>query len=320
MNPLRFQPIFRQYLWGGRRLQSVLGKAIGAGNDFAESWEIVDRGTDQSLVLAGEFQGKSLGGLVAEQGQSLLGKHHPQSQFPLLFKFLDAQQQLSVQVHPNDARAAQLAPPDLGKTEAWVVLSAEPGSVIYAGLKAGFDRVALTREVANQTTQRCLHEIHPEPGDCFFLPAGVVHSIGAGLVVAEIQQSSDSTYRLYDWNRIGKDGRQRELHVERALEAIDYDWGLVERQVPQPTEHADCEQLVSCDKFVMNRWSANGPIDLSLDDRMQIIAMLKGTGSVDGDPCERPFGVGDTMLVPAACTDVILRPQNAATLLQIYLP
>src|SRR5690606_25050283 len=128
--------------------------------------------------------------------------HAPQPRFPLLFKLLDAQKTLSVQVHPDDRRAALLNPPDYGKTEAWVVLDAEPGSLIYAGLKRGFDRHALAREIARGTVELCLHRFEPQPGDCVFIPAGVVHALGTGLLIAEIQQSSDTTYRLFDWNRV----------------------------------------------------------------------------------------------------------------------
>ncbi len=159
--PLRFQPLFRQYLWGGRRLGTVLHKPIGEDDDYAESWEVVDHGEDQSVVAYGELAGQTLHQLVQEHTSELFGRDAPCHQFPLLFKLLDANQQLSVQVHPNDAQAAGLDPPDLGKTEAWFVLAAEPGSKIYAGLKGGFDRAALAREIANQTTELCLHEIHP---------------------------------------------------------------------------------------------------------------------------------------------------------------
>ncbi len=151
--PLRFRPILRDYLWGGRRL-AELGKSIGSGERTAESWEIVDHGRDQSIVADGPFAGESLHTLVNEQGAALFGRHQPGRQFPLLFKFLDCQQTLSVQVHPNDAQAAKLQPPDLGKTEAWVILAAEPGSKLYAGLKRGIDRQMLAREVARDV--RCV--------------------------------------------------------------------------------------------------------------------------------------------------------------------
>ena len=149
--PLRFEPLLKRYLWGGRRLETELGKSLGAGNDYAESWELVDRPQDQSRVSAGPLRGTTLGDLVRERGAELLGRHDPQPRFPLLIKFLDARQTLSVQVHPDDAQAAVLVSPDLGKTEAWVVLAAEPGSLIYAGLKRGFDRPAFERELRRGT-------------------------------------------------------------------------------------------------------------------------------------------------------------------------
>ena len=141
--PLGFEPLFRRYLWGGRRLETMFGKALGAGDDYAESWEVVDHGEDQSVVKAGSLAGKTLHDLVATSATELFGKHAPQKQFPLLFKLLDCNRTLSVQVHPNDEQGAKLVPPDLGKTEAWVVLAADPGSIIYAGLKPGVTRERL---------------------------------------------------------------------------------------------------------------------------------------------------------------------------------
>ena len=176
--PLRFEPLFRRYIWGGRRLGTVLNKPIGSGEDYAESWEIVDHGLDQSVVAFGELR-MPLGDLVADYGPALFGRHHPQRQFPLLFKFLDANQSLSVQVHPDDRQAAQLEPPDLGKTEAWVVVHADPGSVIYAGLRDGVDRETLQAAMAAGQTESCLHRFSTQTGDCVFIPAGTVHALGA---------------------------------------------------------------------------------------------------------------------------------------------
>ena len=143
--PLKFRPLLKRYLWGGRRLGTVLGKPLGDGNDYAESWEVADHDADQSIVANGHLAGTTLGQLVRERGDELLGRHAPQSRFPLLFKYLDCQRDLSVQVHPDDAAAARLDPPDLGKTEAWLILDAQPGSRVYAGLRFGFDRAALAR-------------------------------------------------------------------------------------------------------------------------------------------------------------------------------
>lgn len=318
--PLRFAPLFRRYLWGGRRLSTVLGKAIGSGDDWAESWEVVDHGTEQSLVQSGELLGRTLHELVTQHGRELFGRHHPLPQFPLLFKFLDAHHNLSVQVHPNDEQGAQLDPPDLGKTEAWVVLHAEPGSVIYAGLKRGFDRAAFEREVRRGTTELCLHRFEPRVGDCIFIPAGTVHALGAGLLIAEIQQASDTTFRIFDWNRVGPDGRPRALHIEQALAVIDYSAGPVMPQAPRPTDRPYVERLVACDKFVLDRWSIDEPQSMGGDDRFHLVAVLNGAIHVADDASHLPLTVGQTMLVPAATTASEMTPVAKTTLLDIYLP
>jgi mannose-6-phosphate isomerase len=318
--PFRFHPLLRRYLWGGRRLGAELGKPIGEGDDYAESWEICDRGADQSVIAAGPLAGTTLGELVQTRGAELLGRHAPQSRFPLLFKFLDARKTLSVQVHPDDVRAARLDPPDLGKTEAWVVLAAASGSILYAGLKRGFDRHALAREVARGTCDLCLHRFEPRPGDCVFLPAGVVHAIGAGLLVAEIQQASDTTYRLFDFNRLGPDDRPRELHVESALEAIDFDYGPVQPQAPQPTDQPHVERLVSCDKFILDRWTLDARREIGSDERCHLLAVVDGEMHVMGDPDAGPLRRGTTILVPAFRGTTWLEPTAKAVLLDAYLP
>jgi len=318
--PLQFEPILRRYLWGGRRLGSVLGKALGDGNDYAESWEVCDHDKAQSVVTNGPLAGTTLGDLVVGHGQQLLGRHHPQPRFPLLFKFLDAQRTLSVQVHPDDRRAAQLDPPDLGKTESWVILEAAPGAMLYAGLKRGFDRAALEREVHRGTCELCLNRIDPRPGDCIFIPAGTVHAIGAGLLVAEIQQASDTTYRLFDFNRVGPDGKPRTLHVDRALEAIDYERGPVAPQMPLATERAEVERLVECEKFVLDRWRLDAPGRIGGEDRFHLIAVLSGEVQASHAAVPEPLASGATLLVPAECGTVELDPRAETTLLDIYLP
>jgi len=318
--PLRFRPIFRRYLWGGRRLGDVLGKPIGPESDYAESWEIVDHGDDQSVVLAGPLAGATLHELVHERGAELLGKHHPQPRFPLLFKFLDAQQTLSVQVHPDDARAGRLNPPDYGKTEAWYVLDAQPGSLIYAGLKRGFDRDALARELHRGTAELCLHRFEPKSGDCVLLPAGLIHAIGAGLLVAEIQQSSDATYRLYDWNRVGPDGRPRQLHLEQGLEAVDDQLGPGLPAEPQPTGHPACMRLASCDKFILSRWKLSSPTEFGGDNRCHILAVVAGAVRLDGDANDAPLPFGGTAILPAVCGPAKITPIGSATVLDATLP
>jgi mannose-6-phosphate isomerase len=318
--PLRFEPLFRRYLWGGRKLGTLLGKPIGAGNDYAESWEVVDRGADQSRVVAGPLSGTTLGDLIQDHGAELLGRHNPLPKFPLLLKFLDCAKTLSVQVHPDDAMAARLNPPDLGKTEAWVVLAADAGSFIYAGLKRGFDRAALEREVQRGTCELCLHRIEPKVGDCLFLPAGAVHALGPGLVIAEIQQSSDATFRLFDWNRLGPDGKPRALHVEQSLDAIDYNLGPVQPQQPQPTDRPNAQRLVECDQFVLDRWRFDQPETIGGDERFHLLAVLEGAVQVGGDPTAEPLGKGQSMLLPAGLGKCRLTPIQRVALLDIYLP
>ncbi len=317
--PLRFQPILRRYLWGGRRLET-LGKVLGPFDDYAESWEIADHGADQSVVAEGHLAGHTLGELVRRHGRALLGRHAGVQQFPLLFKFLDAHDRLSIQVHPNDARAALLEPPDLGKTEAWVILAAEPDSYLYAGLRRGFDRATLGREVARRTCELCLERIEPRPGDCFFLSAGVVHALGPGLLVAEIQQASDTTYRLYDWSRLGPDGKPRQLHVAEALEAIDYDHGPVAAQQAQPSARPGVERLVACDKFVLDRWKLSGAERAGGDGRCHILAVIEGAVEIEGDPAKRTLERGGVVLLPAELGAVGITARDTAVFLDAYLP
>ncbi len=318
--PIRFEPMYRRYLWGGRRLATVLGKSLGDGDDFAESWEVVDHGADQSRVAAGPLRGNTLRELVSDRGQELFGRHAPQPQFPLLFKFLDAQQNLSVQVHPDNQQAAKLDPPDLGKSEAWIILHAEPGSVIYAGLKRGFDRAALEREVDRNTTALCLHRFEPKVGDCIFIPAGTVHALGAGLVVAEIQQASDTTYRLFDWNRVGPDGKPRQLHIQQALNTIDYGRGPVLPQAPRPIDGYPLERLVECEHFMLDRWSMTGRHMLGGDQRFHLLSVVSGEVVVAGDPSGQPLTRGQTLLLPASCGKVSVTAPNHAVVLDMYLP
>ncbi len=320
LEPLRFRPLLRRYVWGGRRLATQLNRELPPGDDYAESWELCDRGPDQSVVAEGDFAGVTLHDLLRDQPAALVGRHAGLDRFPLLFKLLDAQRVLSVQVHPDDRRAAQLTPPDLGKTEAWVVLHAEPGSLIYAGLKRGFDRRAVERELHRGTVELCLHKFTPRVGDCVFIPAGAVHALGAGLMIAEIQQSSDVTYRLFDWNRLGSDGQPRPLHIEQGLEAIDFSLGPIDPVRPQSTEQPGVERLVACEQFVLERWRVADRATLPNDDRCRIVLVVDGAIQFGTASKQRPWGRGETGLVPACCGGVELRSPLPTELLVIYLP
>jgi mannose-6-phosphate isomerase len=317
--PLRFRLLVRRYIWGGRRLETVLGKAIGQDNDYAESWEVCDRGADQSIVDYGPLAGTSLGELVRCRGQELLGRAAPQERFPLLVKFLDATHVLSVQIHPDDEQAAQLSPPDLGKTEAWIILATEPESKVYAGLRPGVNREQLAAAIEEGTCERLLHSFQPRPGDCLFIPAGTVHALGNGLLVAEIQQSSDMTFRLFDWNRVGADGRPRPLHVEQGLAVTDFERGPITPQVPQPTDRPWVSRLVECDKFTIDRWDFNEVRTIGGDQRFHIVCVLEGAVRIAGDPNSDPLPHGNTALLAACLGGVVLEPMGRTVLLDAYV-
>ncbi|HEX5472146.1 MAG TPA: type I phosphomannose isomerase catalytic subunit [Lacipirellulaceae bacterium] len=318
--PLRFEPILKEYLWGGRRLGTDLHKSIGDGPHYAESWEIVDHGDDQSTVAEGPLAGTCLHKIVVNNGRELFGSHDTRPRFPLLLKYLDCQRVLSVQVHPNDEQAAKLDPPDLGKTEAWVVLAADPGSKIYAGLKKGVDRRTLEQELARGNCQVCLHEFEPRAGDCLLIEAGTVHALGAGLLVAEIQQASDTTYRLFDWNRVDRDGKPRPLHIREALDTIDYSRGPVDPRTPAPTDRRNVQRLVECDKFVLDRYRADTVIPLQLDNRFHIVTTVEGSISLRAGDDAWQLRRGETILVPASVRDVEVAPHDRAVVLDMYLP
>ncbi|TWT32033.1 type I phosphomannose isomerase catalytic subunit [Blastopirellula retiformator] len=317
--PLRFMPKFRQYVWGGRRLGTQLGKSIDAEGVFAESWEVVDHGEDQSVVAHGLLQGKTMAELVSLYGDQLFGRHPVAPQFPLLFKFLDANHDLSIQVHPDDKQGALLDPPDLGKTEAWVIMDAEPGARMYVGLKEWVDRDALARATAENRVVELMHTIEPQPGDCVFIPAQTVHALGKGLLVAEIQQSSNTTYRLFDWNRTDAAGNSRPLHIEQSLATIDFAKGPVPLQTPQAVAEG-VERLVECDKFVLDRMRLGQSRQIGGDERFHIVSVLEGMVTVDHPAHPLQLNKGETFLLPAASVAVTLAPSGPATLLDMYLP
>ncbi|MDX1962331.1 MAG: type I phosphomannose isomerase catalytic subunit [Pirellulales bacterium] len=317
-------PIFRRYLWGGRRLGELFHKPIGPESDYAESWEIADRGPDQSRVFAGPWQGATLAELMRDHRRDLLGDQWSGGNFPLLVKLLDAQADLSVQVHPNDEHAARLQLNDAGKTEAWYVVAARPGSKIYAGLKPGFDSAALEREITRGACELCLHSFEPQAGDIVHLPAGTVHALGAGIVVAEVQQSSDVTYRLFDWNRVGADGRPRQLHLEQALQVIDYATGPVQPLRQDSTQKnataGGCQQLLANAYFHLAQRQFDQPVEFAAAGRCRIWVVLAGALQIAGDPSPTPTLPGHTILFPASWPVIQAVPLSPVTLLEITLP
>lgn len=316
MPPLRFLPLFKQRPWGGRRLAQQWHKPDAITTGWAESWEVVDLGDDQSRVHGGPFDRCSLHDLVREHSEELLGRHAGCEQFPLLFKFLDAAETLSVQVHPNDAQAALLAPGQHGKSEAWVILAVEPNSRLSVGLKPGIDRATLEQHLTAGTVEQCLHSIPAHVGDVISVPAGTVHAIGAGVALAEIQQPSDVTFRLFDWNRRDAHGDLRPLHIEQALQCIDFSFGPVSPFAPRQLDGLS-EELIQTEHFVWRRHRLTStPFRMPEEDRCRIVSLIDGHAQIVSSSGRESLAVGESLVIPAACDRVVIEPAVGAVLLE----
>lgn len=319
IGPLQFRPVLKRIRWGGRRLGTALGKPIGDESDYAESWEVSCHDNGPSIVDGGAFDGVDFRELVARFPDDVLGPRRSSDRFPLLVKFLDANDRLSVQVHPNDDLAGEFEPGGNGKTEMWVILDAEPGSSLYVGLKAGVDEPRLRRSLQNETLEDCLHRVEVAAGDCVFIPAGTVHAIGEGILLAEIQQSSDVTFRLDDWGRVGADGKPRPLHIEQALRCIDFQRGPVEPVAPEVlnADEPRCERLVQSAYFTTHRYTAERSFALQKEASFRVLMLLKGAAEIATEGDRRKLQFGRTMLIPACCGDVHIAPQGEVVLLDV---
>lgn len=260
---------------------------------------------------------------MTEHREDVLGNNATQTVFPLLVKFLDAHDRLSLQVHPNDLQAKTLAGAERGKTEAWVILDALPGSLVYAGLRSGIDRKTLETAIQAGRLPECVHAFQAQTGDCFLIPAGTIHAVGEGILLAEIQQTSDVTFRLHDWGRMGSDGRPRQLHLPEALECLDFTRGPVDPLQPKPLHGISTnrvEELVASEHFVIRRHS--GPHAWQLDPitGCRILTMLGGQAELAWLEGVETLAVGDTILVPATCPNCRLIPRGECLLLETYLP
>jgi mannose-6-phosphate isomerase len=321
--PLRFTPILRRLIWGGRRLGTVLGKPIGDQADYAESWELADYHDQVSLVEEGPLAGTSIRDLVRLRPDEFLGAALGQrDQFPLLVKFIDAREVLSVQVHPNDETGHRLAG-DNGKTETWVILDAEPGSLIYAGLKQGVGRDEFATALHSGKVEHLLHSFEPSPGDSILIEAGTVHAIGAGVLLAEIQQMSDATFRIDDWGRMGIDGKPRPLHIREALESIDFDRGPVSPIQPeiQPIVGGGTRQrLARTEYFALERLTFHQPAVVGDPQRFTIVMGLSGSSDIEHGGKSTRLDFGQTILLPAAIGPCVISPRGDATVLTCVVP
>ncbi|MHC4260681.1 MAG: type I phosphomannose isomerase catalytic subunit [Planctomycetota bacterium] len=238
--PFKLRAIYKQRIWGGQKLREFFGKEIPEGEKIGESWELADLPEDKSVIANGELEGQTLAGAIEKYPEEITGDRRFRGLFPLLIKFLDAEDILSVQVHPDPPTCKRMGKGD-PKTECWYIVRAEEGAVIYKGLKEGVTKESFAEAIEKGTVGGLLAEVPVATGECHFLPAGTAHTIGGGLLIAEIQTPSDTTYRVFDWNRVDDTGKLRPLHIEEALESIHFDASGDELSVTKIGRLVDCE-------------------------------------------------------------------------------
>lgn len=321
--PLTFLPQFKERIWGGRRLAEKFGKALLPGALIGESWEISDRPEGVSLVAEGPYAGYDLRWLMNHHGAELLGRPlAPGERFPWLCKILDAREDLSLQVHPPAALARERGAEP--KTEMWYVAEANPNARMYVGLRRGTTREQFERQTHDGTVADCFHHHIVQPGDVMFVPSGRVHALGAGLVIFEIQQNSDTTYRVFDWNRKGLDGRPRDLHREQAFAAIDFaDWepDLV-RSNYEEIPGGRIRPLVRHEVFHVDHHEAGLGLRrrIMTGGRAHVLAVTHGKLSLLSGGVETLLAAGGFCLLPAVCAEVVLSSSGPAGWLQVTSP
>lgn len=315
--PLTFNPILKDRIWGGTKIKELLNKEISSPTT-GESWEIATVSGDVSIVKKGALQGKSLNELLQSYPQEILGtKVYAQygNQFPLLFKFLDAHQDLSIQLHPND-ELAKKRHNSFGKTEMWYVMQADTEAEIIVGFKQKSSPEEYLQHLESKTLTSILQKIKVKQGDVFFLETGTIHAIGAGIVIAEIQQTSDITYRVYDWDRVDANGKARELHIDLALEAINYNRVQAQKEYSKNTNTAN--QIVTCPYFTTNYIPLDGNMKFLGDKTtFKVIMCTDGEFDLGYDTHKETFKKGDTVLLPAILNEYNLT--GKASLLEIYI-
>ena len=323
MYPLRFEPIYQYRLWGGRRLADLLTAPLPGDGPIGEAWLLSDRDDHASRVAAGPLKGSTIRQLLEQAPEPVLGKLAGRfRRFPVLLKFLDAHEKLSVQVHPEDDQREYIPAGESGKTEAWVVLEAGPNSRIYAGLKPGTNQDLLERALASHSVADLLTSFAPRVGDAVFIRAGTVHSLN-DVVVFEVQENSDVTFRLYDWDRVDpKTGKPRPLQVEQAIACLDFEQVAIGPVPPVVEEAAPVrrEQLFHCEHFSVWRHTGESSFPVGAAGTPRVLVSIVGTGELEHNGANYPLGQGDVMLLPAQVGVCSYRPQTAVSLLEVALP
>ncbi|MGB2173824.1 MAG: type I phosphomannose isomerase catalytic subunit [Flavobacteriaceae bacterium] len=317
--PLKFQPILKDKIWGGQKLHQILHKPTTSKN-AGESWEISDVEGDASVVANGALQGSSLSYLLETHTSDLLGEKNFRqfgTKFPLLIKFIDAKEDLSVQLHPND-QLAKARHNSFGKTEMWYVVQADPESNLIVGFNQEMTQELYLKHLEDKTLQSILNFDTVKAGDAYFIEVGRIHAIGAGVLLAEIQQTSDITYRVYDWDRVDSEGNERELHNDIALEAFDFD--MPDNFRVDYTKNSDSPtELVSCPYFTTNVLKVNDTIlKENTHDSFMIYMCVEGKAQIEVDGNQTEISMGETVLIPA-CIKRFSISANHAKLLEVYV-
>lgn len=305
MEPLKMKPVFKEYLWGGDALKRVYGKDIPS-NTTSESWEIAMHKNGESIVANGAFEGQPLSAAAHAMGAQLLGDavfERYGGRFPLLVKFLDCCDKLSIQVHPDDDYAAKHENGDLGKTEMWYVLDAKPDAKLIYGFAKDMTREGFADAIASGQLESVLNYVEAQKGDCFFIPSGTLHALLDGLLIAEIQQNSDSTYRVYDYNRRDAQGNTRPLHVQKALDVITLASSKGQERVCVREEKMGQNtraELVNCDYFAVSRYELHEPLELATGRQsFEILIFCEGEGHIRYEGGAVEFCAGDSFVIPA---------------------
>jgi mannose-6-phosphate isomerase len=297
--PVKFEPIYKERIWAGKLLGEVFGRDTPPDRRIGESWELADLPQEKSRIVNGELAGQTLEAAIRKYPVQMTGLHEFSLPFPLLIKFLDCGDVLSVQVHPDPETCKRTGKGD-PKTECWYIISAAPGAVIYKGLKRGVTREKFEQAIKEGTVEGILNKVEVKPGECHYLPAGTPHAIGAGLLIAEIQTPSDTTYRVFDWNRVDDKGKPRPLHIEDALESIHFDASGDNLSV------TSIGRLVDCEFFKVDKGHQARSCEVLLSQgRLRTIIILNGFGTIVGNTGIVEFKAGDTILVPTAYEGVM---------------
>jgi mannose-6-phosphate isomerase len=321
--PLFFIPINKEKIWGGRKLAEKFNKLLEYDR-VGESWEISCHQNGMSIISNGPLRGVSLSEVIEKCGEDLLGTaiyHEDYHKFPLLIKFLDAADWLSVQVHPDDLYARHHENGGLGKTEMWYIIDAKPGAKLIYGIKKGTNRKLFQKGIEEGRLEEYLQEVDVKPGDVLYIPAGLVHAVGEGILLLEIQQNSDTTYRVYDWNRVDANGRKRELHIKKALDVIDFN-ASGNRKLPGLKIEGPGGQrtfYVACDYFAVEKLRVQGKMDVVMDGkRFQTLTCIEGCGTIEFEDGQEELKSGVSCLLPAALTKVSI--MGSCTIIRSYVP